>query len=47
MQYGFQSKAGDITGADWDGIYSQLEELTSGQNVPLGFDTRCRVARSS
>src|ERR1700690_2005864 len=27
VQYGFQSKAGDINGSDWDGIYSQLEEL--------------------
>jgi hypothetical protein len=46
VQYGFQSKAGDITGSDWDGIYSQLEELTSGQNVPVGFDktlARCSV----
>jgi hypothetical protein len=46
VQYGFQSKAGDITGSEWDGIYSQLEELTSGQNVPVGFDKtrpRCSV----
>src|SRR4051794_25315142 len=46
VQYGFQSKAGDITGSEWDGIYSQLEELTSGQNVPIAFDKtrpRCSV----
>ena len=46
VQYGFQSKAGDISGSEWDGIYSQLEELTSGQNAPIGFDKtqpRCSV----
>jgi hypothetical protein len=46
VQYGFQSKAGDINGSAWDAIYSQLEELTSGQNVPVGFDKtlpRCSV----
>jgi hypothetical protein len=46
VQYAFQSKAGDINGSDWDSIYAQLEELTSGQNVPAGFDKtlpRCSV----
>ena len=37
-QYGFQSKAGDISGSDWDSIHGQMEELVESWLVHPNYD---------
>lgn len=37
-QYGFQSKAGDISGSAWDSIHGQLEELVASWLVHPNYD---------
>jgi len=39
IQYGFQLKAGDITGSQWDKMYAQLDQLPNRLMVHPNFDT--------
>jgi hypothetical protein len=38
VQYAFQSKAGDIDVTEWNKLYGQINELTSGTPATVGFD---------
>lgn len=44
-QHAFQSKAGDISGSVWDGIYSQMNELLGCTYTHPNFDSSLRQVR--
>lgn len=44
-QHAFQSKAGDISGSVWDGIYSQMNELLGSTYTHPNFDPSLRQVR--